>query len=97
MKLIIQVTQEDIDKGIPGDECNCPIALALKRDPQIDPDTVCVDEGTVEYFSQGGDKFRGFAYYDMRRFITRFDKRESVEPEDFIIDVSKEIFDPIEL
>mgnify|MGYP003556362465 CR=1 FL=1 len=27
----IQVTQEDIDKGIKQNICNCPIALSLKR------------------------------------------------------------------
>lgn len=29
--MTIEVTQEDIDRGVPCDECNCPIAIALRR------------------------------------------------------------------
>ena len=28
---VIQVTEEDIIKGIPNHKCKCPIALAIKR------------------------------------------------------------------
>lgn len=46
MNKTVQVTQMDIDGGIPEDACRCPIALALLREfgpdcgPSVDPDRV---------------------------------------------------------
>lgn len=31
MKISVNVTQEDIDNGVRGDACNCPVALAIGR------------------------------------------------------------------
>lgn len=29
--MLIEVTKDDIDRGLPNDACLCPLALALKR------------------------------------------------------------------
>jgi hypothetical protein len=29
--VIVEVTQADIDRGVPGDACGCPVALAATR------------------------------------------------------------------
>jgi len=38
----ISVTQEDIDDGIPEDDCSCPIALAIRRVLPPDLEVTCV-------------------------------------------------------
>lgn len=49
--MIIHVTQEDIDKGLKGIACNCPIALAIKRalkaDISINQTMICIN-GKIE-------------------------------------------------
>jgi len=34
--MLIEVTQEDIDEGMPADGQRCPVALAIKRTLKID-------------------------------------------------------------
>ncbi len=29
--VVVEVTQDDIDNGIPGSRCDCPVARAIKR------------------------------------------------------------------
>lgn len=69
----IIVTQEDIDNGIKGSECDCPVALAIKR-------KFSVDRGIVD----GIDiEINGVTYYTPERvyyWIERFDAGLPVQP-----------------
>jgi hypothetical protein len=45
--ITVTVTQDDIDKGIPEDGCNCPIARAVMRaglaNPVVNEDSIVID------------------------------------------------------
>lgn len=74
--LDITVTDEDIANGIPGDTCNCPIALAVKR--SVDCIELCVGHGRL-YFRRkpiSGRNYVGESYLlptEANRFIKWFD------------------------
>ena len=64
----IEVTQKDIDMGVPSNSCKCPIAIALKRHLKSDDIKVCLStemtdnlDNFVVYFEI--DKLR---YYSNR-------------------------------
>lgn len=67
----IEVTQEDINNGIPGESCGCPIALALKR---MGCRNVEVHHEFVE-FDYGTDlQVRGSLPDIAKEFIITFDE-----------------------
>ena len=72
----IQVTQADIDNGIPEDDCRCPIALALKRagyPAYVGDFKVEMEDGTEVLLPDSA-----------RHFIERFDRDfTSVSPFEF--------------
>lgn len=46
--MIIEVTQEDIDNGVPKDHCNCMVARAVRRQgfPDATAHCGCTETGT---------------------------------------------------
>lgn len=81
MKITIDVTQDDINKGIKENCRFCPVALAVQRtfnDPEMDVFSPCIkncEEDRVASPSSVCD------------FIDRYDNGESVQPFSFEIDV----------
>lgn len=84
MVLNVSVTQEDIDKGTPGNYCQCPIALAIQRLGVLTCPAVT--------------RFGMYHDIDDRRkyvllppgaisFIEKFDAKLPVEPFDFTLEV----------
>lgn len=82
--MIIEVTQEDINKGEQCDGNSCAIALALKREhPELEACNV-TGFGIFEDDNQRNVIFR--ATKKMSQFIRKFDKdRTSVKPTKFRI------------
>ena len=84
-KITVNVTQEDIDDGIPEEPCDCPIALALRR--TLGPES----EASVDVAESGPDA--GHAYVGLfdqpdvrlpdacRQFIENFDTYGRDTPE----------------
>lgn len=78
MKILISVTQDDINNGICGDAENCPIALSVKR--QFNSRHVQVNNLNIIT----SDKEMFFWLPDIARdFIFKYDNHEKVEPFEF--------------
>lgn len=69
MRLRIKVTQNDIDNGTPGKECECPVALAIKRAFEVD--SVSVGDARIVI---GCDIYRTPKI--VREFVWAFDAPE---------------------
>lgn len=73
----IEVTQEDIDNGLYGDPCKCPIALAARRCAsafvKVSPFAIEIGDG------------RSLLPDAAVEFIRRFDAAQKVEPFGFEI------------
>ena len=73
----IEVTQQDIDKGLNNNCFSCPIALAVKRK---------IDTGNVLVYCDRISVMSTISSYDYKlpkkaqTFIKRFDDRKPVEP-----------------
>jgi len=86
-ELRIDVTMQDIQKGQPKTACDCPVALAIKRNPKVVNAIVTYDKITVFIHDQ--------AWYDMEvpeivgHFLNKFDRYELVEPFSFTLDLTK--------
>jgi hypothetical protein len=76
----IQVTQDDIDDGIRGSYCDCPIALAIKR--QFPGKEIIVSK----YILGIGGVNTWNVPKPVYNFIDRFDNGNPVEPIVFEID-----------
>ncbi len=77
MKVTINVTQEDIDKGKQGDSCKCPVALALRRihpGARVGSLTLFIADDWVESTPEVA-----------RKFISEFDNGRPVGPISFDI------------
>lgn len=83
MKLHIEVTQDDIDRGIPRSNCRCPIALAVKRTTKWR----AFDVGSTYFYR----KYKiTILPESARQFIDRFDDRGNhipVKPFSFDIEI----------
>lgn len=66
-----EVTQDHIDRGEPGDHCNCPIALAIKE--QL-PDRLV--DVSYDYIMIGEKQYT--IPLQCQRFISGFDGRMEV-------------------
>ena len=81
MKVLIQVTQDDIDKGEPECVSICPIALAVER--AVGPcDELFVTTGSIRY-RQENVVWVAQMNDDGYAFIKRFDTNLIVEPFEF--------------
>lgn len=89
--LKIEVIQEDIDKGVMGDQYSCPIARALKRlfpdahTVVARPDYLKVMNGSYIH----GTPYPSFTYYDtsqeMKDYMRSFDRGNPVRPHRFVV------------
>ena len=76
----VEVTQEDIDKGIPSDCNNCAVALALKRKYKTDNVFVSIPYDYVLLTVNGEDLNIRYNYEnDILNFIDAFDKQYNYE------------------
>ena len=76
----VEVTQEDIDKGIPEDCNNCAVALALKRKYKTDNVFVSIPYDYVLLTVNGEDLNIRYNYEnDILNFIDAFDKQYNYE------------------
>ena len=72
----VEVTQEDIDKGIPSDCNNCAVALALKRKYKTDNVFVSIPDDYVLLTVNGEElNIRSNHENDILDFIDVFDKQ----------------------
>jgi hypothetical protein len=84
MKIKLEVTQNDIDKGIPGNGYCCPIAISLSRhlnqnDLGVDP---FVTDQSISYMNADTDclSFTDYLPKLVQRFVKDFDSKREVEP-----------------
>ena len=77
----IEVTKKHIENGIPGDECNCAIALALQDEYKTSDVSVEVEDEPMLFI---GDKILELATPEMAEdvnlFIQDFDYNNEVKP-----------------
>ena len=77
----IEVTKKHIANGVPGDECNCPIALALQDEYKTSDVSVEVEDEPMLFI---GDKILEIASAEMVDdidfFIRDFDYNNEVKP-----------------
>ena len=77
----IEVTKKHIANGVPGDECNCPIALALQDEYKTSDVSVEVEDEPMLFI---GDKILEIATSQMADdidfFIRDFDYNNEVKP-----------------
>ena len=76
-RIKVEVTQEDIDKGIPEDCNNCAVALALKRKYKTDNVFVSIPDTDYLLLTVNGDELnmRRNDENDILNFIDVFDKQ----------------------
>ncbi len=79
--MIIEVTREDINKGIKRNACHCPIARAIARHTG----SQCAIGGDI-YLSNSGKSC--FIPEIAQIFISRFDAGEPVKPFKFDLPIS---------
>lgn len=84
MKVIINVTANDIKYGKPRMTTSCPIARAVKRRTignfySVGADTCWINEDII------------FLPSEARDFIVKFDRGREVKPFKFTLDVRKEL------
>lgn len=81
--MLIKVTQEDIDSGLPCVGSLCPIANAIEREvnlfTSVGDDRIYIGDDSVE------------TPVVCRDFIWRFDNWENVEPFEFEIDYERSV------
>lgn len=88
MKVNVEVTQEDIDKGIREDSCECPIARALKR---FGYRSVDVEDDCAGFYVKNADKSgmcTSYLFYLPKKaikFVSKFDNGEQVAPINFVL------------
>jgi len=86
----IEVTKKHIANGVPGDECNCAIALALVDEYKTSDVSVEVEDEPMLYV---GDKSLNIATDKMSEgidaFIKNFDSYIEVNP--FTIKIYEEV------
>lgn len=79
--LKVQVTQADIDAGIPEDACFCALARALRRLPNVDDVEVTQDYVRVGYKLEDGsiDEVEYETNEKVVKFIREFDRPDVLE------------------
>lgn len=74
----VEVTQQDINLGCTEDSFCCPIALAVCRLFEVDPNEQIVEVGTKIHFNNSMSCF--ISHDPIFGFIKRFDSGHHVEP-----------------
>lgn len=83
MKIEVNVTKEDIIKGVPKDGQSCPIALALLRATGADEVDVTRESITID---RGGVRKRIKAPETATAFIDAFDYGYALDPISFTLE-----------
>ncbi len=76
MKLLIDVTQQDIDNGEANNCYECPIAMAVKRaaaNAGMAPVTVDVNYQTITILTGFGERFLTASDDEIEEFVNSFD------------------------
>lgn len=83
--LTVAVTKEDIDQGVPGDPCQCPLARALNRALDYAEGTVDVDANEYWLGPQAKEPRPYRLPAAASAFVLAFDSDEPVAPFSFKI------------
>lgn len=91
-ELVVEVTADDIRNGKPTNNCECPVALALKRLPGVAAGSAWVDFTHAEVkYTVGGETFD--LVFSLPReaagFIEAFDFGDPVEPVTFTAELQE--------
>jgi hypothetical protein len=86
--MLVQVTQDDIDAGLPCVSNHCPVALALNRATGCEWDVQ--GNGCCGIRMKAKNYFSLNAPNDVAYFVEEFDDGLPVEPFEFELDWSKE-------
>lgn len=78
--IIIQVTEEDIQLGKPGNSTLCPIARAIKRTTHCSTASWGYITGTARFPNDEFRIYQAKEYLEVSRFVIDFDSHEPVEP-----------------
>lgn len=86
--MIVRVKQKHIDKGWPLDQCNCPVALAVKEilgmdsgcDCMLTKQFVLVNDDCIEVWNNGELETKYRATKKLHKFISAFDSGKFVKP-----------------
>lgn len=81
----IEVTQEDIDNGIPEDCWRCPVARAVCRVLSASESDISVDGVNITHFLGPGDWIDYPTPQLVNEFIEAFDAKSTVIPFSFDI------------
>ena len=87
--MIIDVTQEHINNGVPKSPMSCPIALAMREKMQLPKGTVSVHSARQIFAQKNSTRSWRVTYYDeevVYDFIDRFDHERPVHPFSFELD-----------
>ena len=88
MKITIEITQDNINNGLPSNEISCPIAQAMQQKDNIT--YASVEGGTILYrTTETDDQFYPMEIHTspaIQKFIENFDNEETVTPRTMIID-----------
>ena len=76
IKRYINITQDDIDKGVPNSFHRCAVALALKREYKTDDVEVLIQDGSYVSLCIGKNELNISSYMDnyVLDFIDLFDR-----------------------
>ena len=76
IKRYINITQDDINKGVPSDCNRCAVALALKREYKTDDVEVLIQDGSYVSLCIGKNELNISSYMDndVLDFIDLFDR-----------------------
>jgi hypothetical protein len=87
--LLLKVTAEHISRGVPGNRCKCPVALALKV---LFPDATTVEVDSVRLVAAGdsGELLYRPTPALVRDFVNDFDMGHKVEPFEYPLSVPGE-------
>ena len=96
MSIVVEVTKDDIIKGVRKSGCSCPIALALRRavESEIEEKTgndepnivIEVNHDEISFWDEEGTYMHDLFpvdeedWYEIKNFIENFDLGNDVEP-----------------
>jgi hypothetical protein len=90
VEITVEVTAKDIERGMPRQSCECPVALALGRAvrKQVAPRPLQITVGCLQaIMSVDGWWVEALLPSDASAFINSFDHNEPVAPFTFKIEV----------
>jgi hypothetical protein len=83
----VQVTAADIERGVAGDDCKCPVALAIRRATGI---PTSVGDGVIVIDYATPQQVEIWSPEDVAHFVEEFDLGHDVEPFEFELEYPTE-------